>query len=52
MIYFVNQGDEVYWKSKFKSLVQHYEGDLEAEIGLCEEHWGQSKFCFPDRTTL
>ena len=56
MIYSVNQGDRVYWKSKFKHFLKIYEGDfgwvsmktLESELDLWEEHWSQSKTCLPD----
>ena len=62
MIYSVNQGDGVCWRSKFKNFLKFYEGDfvpismktLESELDLLEEHWSQSKTCFPDSvsTTL
>ena len=49
MIYSVNQGDGVCWKSKFKNFLKFYEGDfgqvnmktLESELDLWEEHWSQ-----------
>ena len=62
MIYSVNQGAVVCWRSKFKNFLKFYEGDfvpismktLESELDLLEEHWSQSKTCFPDSvsTTL
>ena len=56
MIYSVNQGDGVCWRSKFKNFLKSYEGDfgqismktLESELDLWEEHWSQSKTCLPD----
>ena len=47
MIYSVNQGDGVRWRSRFKNFLKFYEGDfsqmsmktLESELDLWEEHW-------------
>ena len=62
MIYSVNQGDGVCWRSKFKNFLKFYERDfgqismktLKSELDLWEEHWCQSKTCLPDSvsTTL
>ena len=59
MIYSVNQGDGVCWRSKFKNFLKSYEGDfgqismktLESELHLWEEHWSQSKTYLPDRVS-
>ena len=47
MIYSVNQGDGVRWRSRFKNFLKFYEADfsqmsmktLESELDLWEEHW-------------
>ena len=62
MIYSVNQGDGVCWRSKFKNFLKFCEGEfgrismktLEWELHLWEEHWSQNKTCLPDTvsTTL
>ena len=56
IIYSVNQGDGVCWRSKFKTFLKFYEGNfgqismktLESELDVWEEHWSQSKTCLPD----
>ena len=62
MIYSVNQGDGLCWRSRFKNFLKLYEEDfgqismktLESELNLWEEHWSQSKTFLPDSvsTTL
>ena len=55
MIYLVNQGDEVCWRSNFKHFLKFYEGNfgeismkrLVSELDLWEEGWSQSKSCLP-----
>ena len=58
MIYSVNQGAGVCWRSKFKNFLKFYEGDFGQismkTLDIWEEQWSQSKICLPDSvvTTL
>ena len=60
MIYSVNQGDGVCWRSKLQNFFKLYEGDfdqvsmktLESELGFWPEHWSRSKTCVPDSVSL